>query len=153
MSRRPRPLTPTPRGFFLTHLVSSSTPLQGFQTSTPIHSQPPSSVISPSQGLSYASSNTPHHWNLYLQVLLYLLSVEHSDIPLMQYLCDPYGHLVYPSGTLVERIQTFNRLEPLRDQEASRLEAQAAALRNPTERHDPRLHPKPNKTVFFSTKP
>ena len=54
VSRIPRPLTPTPRGFSSPHFVPSSTPahsLQGFQTSTLIHSQPQSSVNSPSQGL------------------------------------------------------------------------------------------------------
>ena len=67
----------------------------------------------------------------------------------MPCLCDSYGHFVYPSRTLAERIQNFNRLERLRDQEASRLEAQAAALRNPMERRNPRLRPKPKKTGFF----
>ena len=54
VSRIPRPLTPTPRGFSSPHFIPSSTPapsLHGFQTSTLIHSQPPSSVISPSQDL------------------------------------------------------------------------------------------------------
>ena len=155
-SRIPRPITPTSRGRSTPPLAPQAMPMPpsyNSHTSTPIHSSQTSTVISSAHDTSDAFSTTPPPLQPASMGPSTSTPSDSSHTPPMPDLYDPYGHIVSSSDTLRDRIRRFNRLEYLREQEASRLKAEAAALRNPLASRDPRLRPKPKKTGFFSAKP
>ena len=156
-SRIPRPITPTTRG----NLSPSTHPhISPIPSPRPFHTSTPISSHSRISGSPILDSNTTVSFTLSPPSLtpappsdrtIDAPSASRTTIP---DLYDPYGHLALPpTSNLSERISRFYQLEQLREQEAQRLEAQAAALRNPLAARDSRLRQKPKKTGFFQSKP
>ena len=154
LSRIPRPVTPQPRGTSLPTCqpnLTSVSPSTACYTSTPIATQ--TSISLSQSSSSDIFTNTPSPPSLTPAPTITTSTTAPSTTEmLMPHLYDPYGHLALPpASSFSENLQRFYHLQHLREQEAQRLEAQAAALRNPLAARDSRLRPKPKKTGFFQS--